>query len=231
MLRVNQNSRLIGITSVVVISLLAGALFGGHFFTLITGEFPGPGPGFSQNIGIRFDTTTTVNTLHPEKLVSGPLSFAPQLVTWWWSVTGQMLQEADGSYSILWSRHAGVLTTIGKNWLEDQIGDSPSTTPATYISLSVSTDTPLNTWTIITGELNAGGMGRKLGAYASTGDGTWTILKQFTANATTTALQLTGLNWSATACAGNTLLCADTFTPVTLASGDKVTVTWSLQVT
>lgn len=219
------------VTSVAIVGVLIGALFGGHLFTLITGEFPGPGPGFNQVVSVRIDTMTVINTPQPERFVSGPLSFIPQLATWYWSATGQMWRESDGSYSIFWSRHAGVLTTIGKNWLEDQIGDSPSTTPATYISLSVNTATPLNTWTIITGELNAGGMGRKLGAYASTGDGTWTILKQFTANATTTALQLTGLNWSATACADNTLLCADTFTPVTLASGDKVTVTWSLQVT
>jgi hypothetical protein len=142
-----------------------------------------------------------------------------------------MTENGDGTYNILLGHHAGVLTTIGKNWIEDQMGDSPSTTAATGISLSTSASGPSAAWTIIPTEITNGGLGRKTGVYASTGDGTWTISYQFTANATHTNVQLQGCNWSATRGADNTLLCADTWTPVTLNSGDKLTATWAMSIT
>jgi len=125
-----------------------------------------------------------------------------------------------------WSHHAGVLTTIGKNWIEDQLGDSPGTDPAKWISVSTSTSTPLASWTQIPTEITTGGLARAAGTYASTGDGQWTESYQFTASATHTDVQLTGLQWAASG--NNNLLGADTFTPVTLNSGDKLTVTWTV---
>ena len=134
-----------------------------------------------------------------------------------------------GEEPVFWSHHAGVLTTIGKNWIEDQLGDSPSTDPAKWISVSTSTDSPAAGWTQIPTEIATGGLERAAGTYASTGDGVWTISHQFTASATHTNVQLTGLQYAATG--DNNLLGADTFTPVTLNSGDKLTVTWTVTVT
>jgi len=125
--------------------------------------------------------------------------------------------------------HTGVLTTIGKNWIEDQLGDSPSTNPAKWISLSTSTSTPLASWTQIPTEITTGGLERATGTYTSTGDGVWTISLQFTASATHTNVQLCGFQYAVSG-DGN-LMWADTFTPVTLSISDKLTVTGTTTVT
>ena len=131
--------------------------------------------------------------------------------------------------------HAGVLTTIGKNYIEGKLGDSAygnNTDFADDISVSTSTDTPLATWTEIPTEITTGGLERASGTYdaGTPDDGIWTISHQFTASATHTDVQLTGLQWRLTPLDGN-LLGADTFTKVTLNSGDKLTVTWTVTVT
>lgn len=138
------------------------------------------------------------------------------------------IQRAGETEWTFWSHHAGVLTTIGQNWIEDQMGDSPSTDPAKWISVSTSASSPSSAWTQIPTEIASGGLTRAAGTYASTGDGTWTISYEFTASGTHTSVQLTGLQWAVSG-DGN-LLASDTFTPVTLNSGDKLTVTWSASV-
>jgi len=138
-----------------------------------------------------------------------------------------------GEEPVFWSHHAGVLTTIGKNYIEGKLGDSSyanNTDFADDISVSTSTDSPAAGWTQIPTEITSGGLERASSTYASTGDGVWTISHQFTASATHTNVQLTGLQWRLTPL-DNTLLGADTFTPVTLNSGDKLTVTWTVTVT
>ena len=125
--------------------------------------------------------------------------------------------------------NAGTLTTLGKNWIEDQLGDSPSTDPAEWISLSLNVSAPAAGWTEIPNEIVANGLERAASTYTSTGNGVWTIAHQWTASDAHVAVQLTGLQY---ANAGdNNLLCADTFAAVTLASGDKLTVTWTITVT
>jgi len=127
------------------------------------------------------------------------------------------------------SHHPAVLTTIGKNWLEDQIGDSPSTQPANYISVSSSTSSPSAAWTQIPSEIAANGLTRAIATYASTGDGTWTETKEFTCTTTTvTDAQLSGLQYGTTG--DNNLLASDIFTPTTLLVGDKLTLVWSSSV-
>lgn len=128
--------------------------------------------------------------------------------------------------------HAGVLTTIGKNYIEGKLGDSAygdNTAFADDISVSTSTSTPNVAWTEIPTEITTGGLERASSTYTSTGDGVWTISHEFTASATHTAVQLTGLQWKLTPLDG-TLLGADTFAAVTLNSGDKLTVTWTITV-
>ena len=143
------------------------------------------------------------------------------------------LQRADEDESTFWSHHAGVLTTIGKNFIEGKLGDSTYTNNTKFAdAISVSTDSgsPAAGWTSIPNEITSGGLDRNTGTYSSTGDGQWTIEYQFTATTTHTDVQLTGLQWDPTDGSGNDLLAADTFTPVTLNNNDKITVTWTITV-
>ena len=128
---------------------------------------------------------------------------------------------------ISWSHHTGVLTTLGKNWLEDQIGDSPGTDPAKWIAVSNDATAPSAAWIVIPAEITTNGLGRAPGTYASTGDGTWTITKSFSVTGTQSS-QLTGLYW---ALSGDFLLCADTYNVVNAEDGDTLEIEWSLSVT
>lgn len=79
--------------------------------------------------------------------------------------------------------HAGVITNIGFDWIQDHIGDygTDPTDDATVISLSTSTSTPLATWTQIPTEITTGGLERANGTYSKTSDTEWTVEHQFTA--------------------------------------------------
>lgn len=136
--------------------------------------------------------------------------------------------ERSGEDPIYWDHHAGTLTTIGQNWIEDQLGDSPSTDPSKWISVSTDATSPTSAWTQIPSELAVSGFTRASGTYASTGDGVWTITYQFTATGTVNNIQLTGLQWAVSG--DNNLLGADTFTPVTVNDGDKLTIEWEITV-
>jgi len=125
-----------------------------------------------------------------------------------------------------YSHHAGVLTNGGKDWIEDQLGDSPSTDPAKWIGLSNSTDTPLATWTSIPAEITTGNMGRAAGTYANVGTGQWNITKSFSPSESNST-QLTGLYWAAS---GAYLLAADTITLTNYQNGDTVSITWQITV-
>jgi len=142
------------------------------------------------------------------------------------------VERADGTVELIKDgvalNNAGVLTDIGKDWIEDQLGDSPSADPAKWISLSNDSSSPSSTWTQIPNELTSDGLTRTAGTYSSLGTGQWKIEYQFTATGTVNDVQLTGLNWAASG--DNNLLCADTFTAVTLNNGDKLTVTWTITV-
>ena len=126
-----------------------------------------------------------------------------------------------------YSHHAGVLTTLGANWIEDQMGDSPATDPAKWIAVSNDATSPQASWETIPAEIVTNGLSRAPGTYASTGDGTWTITKSFSVTGTQSC-QLTGLYW---AVSGDFLLCADTFTQVNAEDGDTLEIEWSLSVT
>lgn len=142
-----------------------------------------------------------------------------------------VLKRADGTEILIKNGtaigNAGVLTTIGKNWIENQLGNSPSTVSAQFIALSTDTSTPSASWTAIPNEITTGGLGRAQGAYSDNGDGSWKISKTFTASASFTGVQLTGLYYASS---GSYLLAADTFSAVNLNSGDQLTVTWTITV-
>ncbi len=125
-------------------------------------------------------------------------------------------------------RHAGVLTTIGKNWIEDQLGDSPSTDPAKWIAVDDTDASGLSAAsTQLTSELAASGLTRAVGTYASTGDGVWTISKAFSVTGTVSA-QTYSLQWVVTSQSDNNMLCYDTSTIKNCVNGDTLTVTFTL---
>lgn len=136
--------------------------------------------------------------------------------------------EETGTYDDPFYHHesSNLMVNIGMDWVEDQLGDSPALDPAKWISLSSDTGTPVVGWTQIPVEIAAGGLTRAAGAYLSTGVGIWTIAHMFTATAAHTNVQLTGLQWAASG-DGN-LMAANTFTAVSLAIDDALTITWEL---
>jgi hypothetical protein len=138
--------------------------------------------------------------------------------------------EATGSYVQFYhDEGSNVITTIGKNFIEEHLGIGGATydDPAKWISLSNDGDAAAGL-TQLTAELdNTNGMGRTEGAYASAGDGIWTISKTFTATGDVT-VQTTGLQWLVTAQSDNNLMAVNDFASVTLAADDSLTVTWTL---
>lgn len=124
--------------------------------------------------------------------------------------------------------HAGVVTTIGLNWIEDQLGDSPSTDPADYISTSNDASSPSAAWTQIPNEIVANGLTRAQGSYTSTGDGVWTIDHDFSVSGTQ-SVQLYGLQYGASG--DNNLLCSDTSAQKNCVNGDTLSVTFTITVT
>jgi len=130
-----------------------------------------------------------------------------------------------------YSYHAGTLTTIGKNWIEDQLGDSPSTDPAKWIACSNTTDSASAAWTQLPDEITTDGLARAAGTYASTGDGTWNQTKTFSVSGTNSTVCY-GLHYAASG-DGN-LLCAENQgagNRKNVNSGDTLKVTWQCQVT
>ena len=136
------------------------------------------------------------------------------------------LYDSEGNLKE-YSHHPGVLTTLGQNWIEDQLGDSPGTEPAKWIAVSNDAGAPSSAWVVIPNEITTNGMGRAEGTYADDGDGAWNITKSFSPTGSGSC-QLTGLYWAST---GDYLLCADTFTQINYEDGDTVQIRWSLSVT
>lgn len=165
-------------------------------------------------LNIRYGSTLGYNEPEPDSNIH---------VTVW-------VKRAGSTVWQFWDHHAGVLTTIGKNFIKGKLGDSAYGANGEFaddISLSTDTGSPAVGWTQIPTEITTGGLDRNTGTYASTGDGTWTITYTFTATAGHTDVQLTGLQWLVTDGSDNNLLAADTFTPVSLVSDDQLTVEWS----
>ena len=127
--------------------------------------------------------------------------------------------------------HAGVLTNIGKDWIEDQLGDSPSTDPAKWIAVDDTDASGLSAAsTQLTSELAVSGLTRAEGTYASTGVGTWTVTEAFSVTGTVSA-QTYSLQWVVTAQSDNNMLCYDTSSLKNCVDGDTLTVTWTNTVT
>lgn len=75
--------------------------------------------------------------------------------------------------------HALTLTDLGKDWIEDQLGDSPSTDPAKWIGCSNSSDSVDTGWSVLPSEITTDGLSRAAGTYVSTGTGAWNVTNSF----------------------------------------------------
>ncbi|MEM3653040.1 MAG: hypothetical protein QW158_08465 [Nitrososphaerales archaeon] len=120
-----------------------------------------------------------------------------------------------------------LITNYGKDFIAQQLGStSPASNGANYIGLSNSTDTPQVNWLSIPGEFQGYGLQRSQGGYSHTsGSNSFTVTKEFTAEAIFGQVKLAGLYSTEN---GNTLVAANTFSPVNLISGDKLTITWTI---
>lgn len=165
------------------------------------------------------------NTLEPPAEETNTFS-----IRGWVTVDAYHYDEATGTYVHFYhDEGSNDLVNIGLDWIEDQLGDSPSDNASKWISLSLDPGSPAAGWTVIPAEITTGGLERAVGNYASTGTGNWTITKTFTAGAIHDNVRLTGLQWALTPLTNN-LLAANTFTPVSLGDGDSLTITWALTV-
>ncbi len=131
---------------------------------------------------------------------------------------------------------AGVLTNIGKEWIEAQLtGNANATEKALFCADSNdATDPPLATWTQLPSEITANGLERALGTWTTnaTTYGNWTVsvTKTWTGTQST---QLWGLCWKGYAdSADNVLLCADSGpSQKNGVAGDTEVETWLVTVT
>ena len=134
-------------------------------------------------------------------------------------------KHADGTEFYHHEDH-NLITAAGKDFISAQIG---STTPggngANYIALTNTAITPAAGDTTLSGEITTNGLARAQGTYAHTaGQSTFTISKTFTATASQGA-QAAGLF---TAGSAGTMMAENTFTPVSLANNDQLTITWTI---
>ena len=131
---------------------------------------------------------------------------------------------------ILCENKPNLLTNGGRDWMIAQVytNTSAGTRGSGYIALTSNTASPAAGDTALAEEITTGGLAR---ADASTkshtgGTNSTTIQNTFTASATHTAVQKSGL-FNNTKDNSDTLSHENTFTAVTLQSSDTLQVTWT----
>lgn len=132
-----------------------------------------------------------------------------------------------------------VITNAGKDFISAQLGStSAATNGANFIALSSDTGGFDAAHTALASEITASGLGRSQGDYAHTpGQNTFTVTETFTATGTVNNVQLAGLFTAAvtgTPGAGGddgVMMAENTFTSVSLANGDQLTITWTITLT
>ena len=130
---------------------------------------------------------------------------------------------------ILCKNKHNLLTNAGRDYFHAQCYTNTSAggIGVNYIALSENSSGANATHTAVAGEINSGGLTRVQATTRthSSGTNTTTLAQTFTASATFTAVQLSGLlNASSTGTLGHEA----TFTSVALVSGDTLSVTWTL---
>ena len=120
-------------------------------------------------------------------------------------------------------------TTAGLNWQAAVMGNATQPASARNIGLSTDATAPAAGDTTLTGEITTGGLGRVAGTFAHTAGATsYTVQASWTASAAHTNVQKAGLfnALSGGTMAFETMLNA----AATLASGDQLQVTWTVNI-
>jgi len=135
-----------------------------------------------------------------------------------------VVRHADGSvFYDHWTHN--LRTNAGINWQYGQMAGTPGSA-ALYIALSSDTTTPAAADTTLTGEITSGGLARAAATPTHTSNATsYTLSYTWTASATQTSVQKAAVF---TASTSGTMPFENTFTSVTMASGDTITVTWTI---
>jgi len=187
-----------------------------------------------ETIAVTEQPAEEANTLEQPPAEAGAFT-----IEGWVTVDAYHYDEATGTYVQFYhDESSNIVTTLGLNWIEDQLGDSPSGDPAKWISLSSDDTTApavgwsqLETAAEVSTEINADGLSRAAGTYTDIATGSWEIEAIFNVTGGPHAdVQLTGLQWVVTPASDGNLMAANTFDPVTLDAGDTLTVTWLLSV-
>jgi len=136
--------------------------------------------------------------------------------------------RADGTVEPTDCSH-NLLYDTGKDLIELQLGDNPTTDEVDQISLCNSaTSSNCGTPQADAGEtfltITDSGLSETTGTYASIGTGNWTISNTFTASASVKTAGTRLQNTLGTNFAGNA------FTEVSLESGDQLSIEWNIWV-
>jgi len=138
-------------------------------------------------------------------------------------------RHPDGTVFFRETSH-NLLVDEGKEFIEDQvISAAPGSNGANYIALSNDGSAPTAGETTCDTEIAANGLSRALGTIVDTGTGTNTVSKTFTATGAQSA-QKACLFTDVTSGEPDTELAMNTFTQVTLATDDQLTVTWTITI-
>lgn len=120
-------------------------------------------------------------------------------------------------------------TTVGADWQADVMGNATQPASARWIGLTTNTTAPAAGDTTLTGEIASGGLSRVAGTYAHTaGTSSYTITASWTASATHTAVHKAGLFNAASG--GTMAFTTNLNADATLASGDQLQVTWTVNI-
>lgn len=133
--------------------------------------------------------------------------------------------------------------TVDQWWApDDSTGSTPSTTaaftvppgygPARFIGLTTDTTAITGSETSLTSELTTNGLARALGTYAHTTNTTsYTLQKAFSATGTQAAIHRAGCFTCLTNTAGGLLIfISDLNADASVANGDTLTVTWTVNI-
>lgn len=124
-----------------------------------------------------------------------------------------------------------LLTNAGRDAMHDALYVDTTATQVgfNYIALSTNTSPADATHTSLAGEITTGGLERAVATTKSHsgGSNTTTLAKTFTATATHTAVQLSGL-FDSSNTSTSTMGHEATFTSASLENADTLTVTWTL---
>ncbi len=120
-------------------------------------------------------------------------------------------------------------TTVGADWQSNVMGADTQPVAAQFIALTTNSAAPAAGDTTLATEITTGGLGRAEGAYTHTnGTTSYKISYTFTASATHTAVAKAGMFTAITA--GTMVFTTLLSSTATLASGDTLTIEWSVNL-